>query len=417
MRRRVSTPGGKAYDLGGTVRAAAVETTLGRARGAMRAVGITRVGNVTGLDHVGVPTWLVVRPLSRSLTVSQGKGLTHELAQVSGLMESIELHHAESLVPRGRWLTLAESVRDRSCATPLMLAILPQARLREQSRAEWIEGVDLMSGRRRWVPRDLLRLGPRGAREPAAIFAGSSNGLASGNTRAEAVLHAVCELIERDQVSLWMVRQQIDPGAPPGRLRLSTVDDPHCRWLIERCEEAGLRMAAWSVAQSIRVPCFGCTVYDPAGRTYYPRRAAGFGCHPYRRVALARAITEALQSRLTHIAGGRDDMYWSDYLRSLRTGDDTPQAWARRLDAERQAVDFRSIAQAAGGRTIDELLLGLLKKLDAEGLGQAIVVELTRPQIGIPVVHVTVPGLEALVSKSGYSPGPRMQELMARWLH
>lgn len=406
-------------DLGGTLRAAAVDVTLARARGAMRAVGITRVGNVTGLDHVGVPTWLVVRPLSRSLTVSQGKGLTHELAQASGLMESIELHHAESLVPRGRWLTLAEAVRDRACVTPLLLPIRPKARLREQSRAEWIDGVDLVSGRRRRVPRDLLRLGPRAAREPVAIFAGSSNGLASGNTRDEALLHALCELIERDQVSLWMVRRQVDPAAPATRLRLATVDDPHCRWLIGRCDAAGLRLAAWSVTQTTRVPCFACLVHDTAGRTFYPQRAAGFGCHPYRGIALARAITEALQSRLTHIAGGRDDMTWSDYLRTRRSADGGARdlAWARRLDAEGEAIDFGSIGQAARGRSIGALLRALLGKLDAEGLGEAIVVELTRPEIGIPVVHLTIPGLEALAGKPGYSPGPRMQALMSKWLH
>src|ERR1700739_2031234 len=124
-----------ALDLGGTIRAAAVGTTLARARAIMGAVGITRVGNVTGLDHVGVPTWPVGRPLAQSLTVSQGKGLTHELAQVSGLMESIEVHHAEHFVPRGQLKTLSEAVADKTCASPLLLPIRRSARLREDSSA------------------------------------------------------------------------------------------------------------------------------------------------------------------------------------------------------------------------------------------------------------------------------------------
>ena len=57
--------------------------------------GITRVANITGLDRIGIPVWICVRPLGRSLSVAQGKGLTSELAEVSAVMESIECHHAE----------------------------------------------------------------------------------------------------------------------------------------------------------------------------------------------------------------------------------------------------------------------------------------------------------------------------------
>ena len=62
-------------DLGGTLRTRKASWTLERAEGVLGRVGITRVANVTGLDDVGMPTWMVVRPLAHSLTVSQGKGL------------------------------------------------------------------------------------------------------------------------------------------------------------------------------------------------------------------------------------------------------------------------------------------------------------------------------------------------------
>src|SRR5215510_1476306 len=93
--------GDRAIDLGGTVRADHAANSLAKARAVMPALGITRLANVTGLDHIGVPCWMAVRPLALSLSVSQGKGLTHELAQISALMECIEVHHAEHLVPRG----------------------------------------------------------------------------------------------------------------------------------------------------------------------------------------------------------------------------------------------------------------------------------------------------------------------------
>src|SRR5215471_21083408 len=61
----------------------------------LAAVGITRLADVTGLDRVGLPVVLAVRPLGRSLAVSQGKGLTREQAAVSAILEAMELHHAE----------------------------------------------------------------------------------------------------------------------------------------------------------------------------------------------------------------------------------------------------------------------------------------------------------------------------------
>jgi YcaO-like protein with predicted kinase domain len=406
-----------AIDLGGTIRAADVGTTLMRAHAIMRAVGITRIGNVTGLDRVGVPTWIVVRPLAESLTVSQGKGLTHALAQASGVMESIELHHAEHFAPRGHPRRLSDAVQDRRYANPLLLPIRPAARLREDSRAEWIEGTDLLAGNGRWVPRDCVSLGPRSRRDPAQLFVGSSNGLASGNTIAEAQVHAICELIERDQASLWLARQQFEAGAPNTRLRLDCVSDEHCSWLIDRCDAADVRLAVWHVSQAMPVPCFMCRVFDSSGRTFYPQRASGFGCHPYRRIALARAITEALQSRLTHIAGGRDDVFWSHYKHSICIDDAAGEAWVRQLESEPESLDVDDVSEAPPQATLDGLLAWLLSALSRDGLSQAIVVDLTQDSLGIPVVHVTVPGLEGLCGMQGYTPGPRMQRLLAGCLH
>src|SRR5690242_11549896 len=68
---------------------------LGALQPKLAAVGITRLADVTGLDRVGLPVVLAVRPLGRSLAVSQGKGLTREQAAVSAILEAMELHHAE----------------------------------------------------------------------------------------------------------------------------------------------------------------------------------------------------------------------------------------------------------------------------------------------------------------------------------
>src|SRR3989442_15128503 len=83
----------------GTHRATSPEATLDRTNPWFNEIGITRIGNVTGLDAIGLPVVMVCRPNSRSVAVSQGKGLTLAAAKASGLMEAIELWHAETAIP------------------------------------------------------------------------------------------------------------------------------------------------------------------------------------------------------------------------------------------------------------------------------------------------------------------------------
>src|SRR4051812_35005545 len=82
----------------GTHRCVSPAETVARLRPHLAGMGITRVANVTGLDVIGIPVVMVCRPNSRSLSVSQGKGLDLDAARASGLMESVEMFHAERAI-------------------------------------------------------------------------------------------------------------------------------------------------------------------------------------------------------------------------------------------------------------------------------------------------------------------------------
>src|SRR5215472_9591286 len=81
----------------GTQRAAAPDETLRRIKPLLPRAGITRLADVTGLDWIGLPVYQAIRPNSRNISVSQGKGLTRAQAKVSALMESLESFHAECI--------------------------------------------------------------------------------------------------------------------------------------------------------------------------------------------------------------------------------------------------------------------------------------------------------------------------------
>src|SRR4051812_49128356 len=157
------------------------------------------MANVTGLDSVGIPVVMVSRPNSRSVTVSQGKGIDLASARVSGLMESAELYHAETITTPLRLATYEELRYKHDVVDVNELARTVESRFHPNLRLLWCEGRDLLSEDNILVPYEMVHTNfttpfPDGH----GSFIASSNGLASGNDAMEAVSHGICEVVERD---------------------------------------------------------------------------------------------------------------------------------------------------------------------------------------------------------------------------
>jgi ribosomal protein S12 methylthiotransferase accessory factor len=118
---------------------------------------------------------------------------------------------------------------------------------------------------------------------------------------------------------------------------------------------------------------------------------SGAGCHLSRGIALSRAITEAAQSRLTYISGSRDDLKRHNYDEPVeqRLADYANKLWENRIPARR----FADVPDTLR-RDFESDLALLLGRLKSVGVEHACVVDLTRPELGIPVVRLMVPGLE-----------------------
>jgi ribosomal protein S12 methylthiotransferase accessory factor len=373
--------------LAGTHRARSPAETLTDYLRFAAQMGITRLANLTGLDHIGVPVFTAIRPNARSLATSQGKGLDEDSARVSALMESIEVWHAEHIR-----LPLYQDSYLALCNTTSVIDItaLPHwegSPPRLDVPLLWIEGYNLLQQRTTWVPHDSVTA--NSVRPPgfSPTFLRSSNGLASGNHLLEAIVHGLCEVIERDAEFLWRVSDDFR------LLDLDTVDDPGCREVIERVERAGVRVAAWDMTSDLGIPAYGALLLagpnQPSGRDlgiHY-----GFGCHLSGGIALLRALTEAAQTRVTYIAGSRDDFFRHDYEQS--TDESLLAGIEAELDATPARQDFTQRPSLASD-SFQQDLATLLEALTRVGIDSAVVVDLTRPEIGIPVVKVVVPGLE-----------------------
>ncbi len=73
------------------------DETVNRLRPHFPRLGIVRMAEVTGLDRIGIPVWMAVRPNSRTLAVSQGKGVSAAHARASAVMEAAEIAIAEDI--------------------------------------------------------------------------------------------------------------------------------------------------------------------------------------------------------------------------------------------------------------------------------------------------------------------------------
>ena len=390
----------------GTFRSASPGESLKAARVAAKICGISRLAGVTGLDHIGLPVWMAIRPLGRSLSVSQGKGLTDTLAQVSALMEAIELFHAESFLPAGIERSIKLTARDPNFADVEALPIHANRDLNFESPIRWLETRSIITGKTKWIPKELIDLDT--TRIYDGFFVPSSNGLASGNSRTEALLHGLSEILERDQISHWLVVENLSPGLSCRRLNLSSGLPESIERAISMIRNAGLAVAVWYASVTINVPCFVCAIADTRGNTLYPQHAAGYGCHISKEIALLRAITEAAQSRLTFISGTRDDLFVRIYESDIRVDAPSNRVWLQSIQSSGEDISYNDLPDFSHFITFSEAVDYIASCMLDDGITDVLALDLTNDTIGVPVIHVVAPYAEFDVGSAIAEPGLRL---------
>jgi YcaO-like protein with predicted kinase domain len=362
----------------GTHRALSPETTWERIQPVAEHVGVARVADVTWLDCIGIPTFQAVRPRAKSLSVSQGKGVTSTLAKVSAVMESIELWHGEYVDLPTITCSAIATVSSSLGYDPFRLCLARPSALSAEVPIAWVEGKTAGEGRSTMVPRDFVDM-DSSIREQwyPPMFAASSNGLSSGNTFEEAVLHGLYEVLERESVAVALGRPRaawtyVDTRSLP----------PVAAELAERFSAAGVQLVVADVTGPSRVPCYHAYAWSDG----FPLRMAGAGCHLDPDVALCRALSEVAQARITQIAGSRDDLKsrsWRLLRDSALEVHVPPSSLINFNDADHPVARAESLIAD----------LASMVEIVSSTYGSApIVVDLTKPDVGVPVAKVIMPG-------------------------
>ena len=389
-------------ELGGAVfysdRACSPRRTLERLRPHFEALGITRLARQTGLDTVGIPCFSAIRPNAKTLAVSQGKGLDDDAAMVSAAMEAAELAIAEREIA-ATWVGPATALNEIGAAWFDPTRLLPFADEFDLDRpVSWVAGKELFGHKPIFVPRDAIRLD--GVSEELLGVSQNTNGLASGNSRLEAEFHALCELVERDATTSWWL---LPPERQDARaFRAASLGDAAVDELEARVARAGLRLALFDLTTDTGTPTIMALVGPSRGARYFDI-AAGFGTHPVAARAAVKAITEAAQSRVTAIAGSRDDIAVDEY-------DDSPdEAIARLFEVAPGGVAPKGLPAATG---VDDGLAFMARGLKAAGVPSPVSVPLGGESYGIAVVRLLSTELEDRDANTNWRPGPRAISLL-----
>lgn len=361
-----------------THRAFPPEETLRSAEAKLPAAGITRVADITNLDRIGIPVFSSIRPMADrgAISVYNGKGATPTEAKVSAMMEGLERYSAEV---RDRLLENHSFSRLDGALDPSEL-ILP-AGAEPDAMIPWISGWDIMNDEEILVPANAV-FHPLPS-EYRRLFRTNTSGLASGNVVEEAVFHGLAEVIERDAWALVEATRRTGP-------LISDVTDGLAKGLLDKFAAAEVDVYLRDITSDIGIPTCAAAADDVRLRDP-TLLTTGMGTHTSAGVAVLRALTEVAQSRLTQIHGAREDTTLADFRKQI--GYDRTKRLNKHWFESTEEKSFANIASFES----DDFLLDIkymLKKLEEAGLDRAIVVDLTREEIGIPVVRVIVPGLE-----------------------
>jgi ribosomal protein S12 methylthiotransferase accessory factor len=410
-----------------STRVNSVAETLNLITPLCKKIGVTRISNITHMDKLYIPNYVSVLPGTEdTIWVYSGKGPTNSHAKASAMMESIERYcslasTSSKNIIKGTYKQLSKEY-NKVLHPDEVVEPTNRAFDDKESIIDFVSGYDLLNEEEVLVPAELVFSRYSGISPSVNAFLYShTNGLASGNVLEEAICHALCEVIERDAVSIADLcsssipytifkrtvhsdkseDQFIDDSSIFQEVDISEIaqECEPLKFLVKRFNDAALPLLIKDITQNdIGIPTFIASSIESI-TSDYGYYAKGYGTHLNARIALIRAITELSQTRAGNIQGARDDLRKIKYNENdkidkrkwefMRTSSSTLGG----TSISTQPIPFSSIKTYVMEDILDEIK-HILNRLKHAGLKRAIIVDLTNPDLQIPVVRAIVPGLE-----------------------
>jgi ribosomal protein S12 methylthiotransferase accessory factor len=372
--------------FGCTHRAVNPEETISRVEKKLRFAGVTRIAEITHLDRVGIPVYSAIRPgaAEGAVSIYAGKGATKIQAKASAMMEAFERYSAE-FQGSDKNSIVSKVYEPGECLDPSSL-IIPQRISDPQSqKIEWVTAWDAKTDKKQLIPANAV-YHPYQPADGVHLFKSNTNGLASGNVLEEAVFHGLMEVVERDAWSIFEARKKHKKEVICDETQNELINI-----LLSKFKETGVDVKLVDLTADIKITTIAAVaddtvLKDPALLTM------GVGTHLDPEIAVIRALTEVAQSRATQIHGTREDTTRAIFMR--KAGYERMKRINNHWFGDyKEKIDLSHMKNKSTTSFKDDLEISL-EELRKIGIENVLYVDITRPEIGIPVVRVVIPGLE-----------------------
>ncbi|MDY6784467.1 MAG: TOMM precursor leader peptide-binding protein [Cyanobacteriota bacterium] len=340
---------------------------------------------------------------------SSGKGKTDSQSRASGFCEAVErysgIYQGDEPRKQATFAELGElaiNPEDCLCISETQYANRKAINENRQAAHDWIptrfdpeQRIDwtpvwsLTEQRHKYLPTSFCYYNypmPKGQRFCKA----DSNGNAAGNTLEEAILQGFMELVERDSVALWWYNRLRRPAVD-----LTSFDEPYFLELQQYYTENNRELWVLDLTADLGIPAFAGVSRRTVGDS--ERLILGFGAHLDPTIAILRALTEVNQlgleldkvpddqldgdAKLWLLEATLDNQPYlaPDSTQPLKTVSDYPKRW---------------------GDDIRDDVMTCMEIVKQGGL-ETLILDQTRPDIGLNVVKVIVPGMRHFWSRFG----------------
>lgn len=369
----------------GKARAVSTGSTLKKIWPLRSALGITRLTDLTELDYIGIPVISATRPSVKSaqITATQGKGLKRIDAIVSAIMEAVERFSCAQF--KETYLFPF----DINNKIHMLSNICDKERWHNEV-LEWVKSKSLFTNEDVFLPAADVLFPYYPSQKVERPMRPSTTGIASGNTFAEAILHSIFEVIERDTTSRFLLE-----GYKGSLVDLESITTNKEKELIKLFIESRININVFDLSKLSPIPVFYVSILNEEGLGP-PLACAGQGAHILPHIALRRALTEAAQSRVVALQGSREDLirhdsHWKgnyEYFRDKREyvrNQVLEHGGIKRIEEVNSNEDIYS--------SVYNLFLLTLEKIYNNGYKEVFYADLTHLKINIPVAFVSIPGM------------------------
>jgi ribosomal protein S12 methylthiotransferase accessory factor len=329
-----------------------------------------------------------------SLNQARASGLCEALERVSGCYQGDEIRMQATFAelgdraihPNACLLFSDKQYREREPHNVHPVTERIPDGLEERAQYDWTPVWSFTEQRFKYVLSAYCYYGYPQRPGPIPCWA-DSNGNAAGNTLEEAILQGFMELVERDSIALWWYNRVRRPAVD-----LTSFDDhfvQEMQWLYAKQQR---EIWALDISSDLGIPAIAAMARRIDGGA--EEILLGFGAHFDARIALRRALTELNQSlHAVKTITGED-------ARQYRWENKTARAWWKTATlanqpylaptdgSHRRLQDF----PVSSSDDLRDDILRCQNLVEQRGM-EMLVLDQTRPDIGLSVAKVIVPGL------------------------